>query len=294
MLELGRIQEAVIVKMTDHGAYVAQPNMPAGLKNSDNELERVLLPRKYVSKEAAIGDVLTVFIYRDSKDRPVATTLQPKVTLGQLGVLAVVESSVIGAFLDWGLEKDLLLPFKEQTYPVKKGEEILIALYIDKSGRLCATMKVYDYLSADSPYQKEDQVQGRIYQINSELGAFVAVDDQYYGMIPRQELYEKLKLQQVVSLRVLKVRSDGKLDVSIRRKAYKQMDEDAQMVASYIKGQGGRIFFDDKADPELIRKTFGLSKNAFKRAVGHLLKEGKIEIEKGAISLKDHSYADRE
>ena len=192
----------------------------------------------------------------------------------------------IGAFLDWGLEKDLLLPYREQTGPVKKGDQVLAALYIDKSQRLCATMKVYHYLKQHSPYVIGDQVKGRVYEISRNFGVFVAVDDQYSALIPRREAQGRYQVGQELSLRVTEVKEDGKLTVSARQKAYLQIGQDAELVLEAIEKAGGRLDFDDKASPEKIDEELGLSKAAFKRAVGHLLKEGKIQLEPGKILLK--------
>ena len=191
--------------------------------------------------------------------------------------------SRIGAFLDMGLEKDLLLPFKEQSHPVKKGEECLVALYVDKSSRLAATMRVYHYMSNQSPYQKDDKVRGRIYEINENLGAFVAVDNRYYGLIPKKEIFQDLREGEEVEARVLKVREDGKLDLSLRDKAYIQMAADSEKVMKVIEEFDGVLPFNDKARPETIRREFNMSKNEFKRAVGRLLKEGKIRITETSI-----------
>ena len=186
-------------------------------------------------------------------------------------------------FLDMGLEKDLLLPFKEQNHVVRQGESCLVALYVDKSKRLAATMNVYAYMSAESPYKKDDWVEGTIYEINENLGAFVAVDNRYYGLIPKKEMYGEFHPGDPVEARVLKVREDGKLDLSPRRKAYEQMDTDARLVMKAIDGFDGILPFNDKARPEIILREMKMSKNAFKRAVGRLLKEGRIRITEKTI-----------
>ncbi len=203
--------------------------------------------------------------------------------MGETAVLKVKEVGKIGAFLDMGLEKDLLLPFKEQSHKVRPGEECLVALYVDKSNRLAATMKVYSYMNNESPYKKDDKVSGTVYEINETLGAFVAVDNRFYGLIPAKELFEDIHRGDVVEARVVKVREDGKLDLSPREKAYLQMDTDSQIVLKRIEELGGALSFNDKASPETIKKEFHLSKNAFKRAVGRLLKEGKVKITEKTI-----------
>ncbi len=269
MIELGKIQELEVVRQKDFGVFLSE-------KSGDEA--SVLLPRRQVPEGTAIGDRLTVFIYKDSSDRLIATTQMPLLTIGQVGVLTVKEVSRIGAFLDMGLERDLLLPFREQNHPVRQGEKCLVAVYQDKSGRLAATMNVYRYMRSDSPYRKDDRVSGTVYEINERLGAFVAVDNRYYGMIPEKELYGGIRLGDVVEARVVKVREDGKLDLSPREKAYIQMDADARRIMEAVEARGGSLPFTDKAAPEVIKEEFQLSKNAFKRAIGRLLKEGKIRI----------------
>ena len=230
-----------------------------------------------------IGDKIMAFIYKDSEDRLIATVETPRLQVGGTAVLEVKEISRIGAFLDMGLEKDLLLPFREQSHPVRKGEKCLVALYVDKSSRLAATMRVYSYMSNQSPYKKDDQVTGRIYEINENIGAFVAVDNRYYGLIPKQELFQNMREGDEIEARVIRVRDDGKLDLSVRQKAYMQMETDAVKVMQVIEEFDGVLPFNDKARPETIRREFNMSKNEFKRAVGKLLKKGKIRITEKSI-----------
>ena len=197
--------------------------------------------------------------------------------------LKVTDVTGIGAFLDWGLAKDLFLPFKEQTHRVKKGEQVLAALYIDKSSRLCATMKVYHFLKTNSPYVVGDIVKGRIYEISGNFGVFVAVDDRYSGLIPKREAQADYHVGQELECRVTEVKEDGKLSLSARGKAYEQIAIDAESVLSVIEEFAGVLPFDDKASPEVIQREFGLSKAAFKRAVGHLMKEKQVVIRDGKI-----------
>lgn len=270
MIELGKIQTLNVLRIKDFGVYVGE---------ADHSEASVLLPKKQVPEGVAVMDEISVFIYKDSEDRLIATTAKPKLSVGETAVLTVKEVGKIGAFLDMGLEKDLLLPFKEQTHKVCQGESVLVALYIDKSKRLAATMNVYSYMDNHSPYKKDDNVAGIIYEINDTLGAFVAVDNKYHGLIPKKEVYDNYKPGDRINARVIKVREDGKLDLSPRQKAYIQMESDSDRVFKIIEEQfGGCLPFNDKADPELIKKEFSMSKNGFKRAVGHLLKDGKIKI----------------
>lgn len=274
MIELGKKQTLEVVKRVEFGVYLAEE---AGSQ------DKVLLPKKQVPEGTENGTKLEVFIYRDSKDRLIATTTEPKLTLGELAVLTVKEVGKIGAFLDCGLEKDLFLPFKQQTRRVRTGEEVLVAMYIDKSNRLCATMNVYQYLKKESPYTKEDMVKGMIYEISKNFGAFVAVDQQYSGLIPAKEFHGEYEIGDEVEARVTGVKPDGKLDLSIRRKAHLQMDEDAEYVMQVIDEFEGVLPFNDKVSPEIIQREFKMSKNAFKRAVGKLYKEGRIEITENRI-----------
>ena len=248
--------------------------------------ERVLLPKRQVPEGAKLGDTVLVFIYRDSRDRMIATVREPKLQLGQVAELTVAQLGRIGAFLDWGLEKDLLLPFKQQRGKVEQGDRVLVSLYIDKSDRLCATMNVYDNLRTDSPYSREDKVTGRVYEMSENFGAFVAVDNLYSALIPRKELYGEVELGKDVTARVIQVREDGKLTLSIRDKAYLQMDKDAELILSLMEEKGGFLPFTDKASPERIQQETGMSKNEFKRAVGRLLKERKIEIREYSIQKR--------
>jgi predicted RNA-binding protein (virulence factor B family) len=235
---------------------------------------------------ASIGDELEVFLYKDSEDRLIATRKEPKLTLHQVGYLTVIQVSRIGAFLDWGLDKDLLLPYHEQPRErVKEGQTVLVAVYLDKSERLCATMNVYPWLRTDSPYKAGDQVSGVVYETSRNFGAFVAVDSIYSALIPRRELVRELKAGEVVQARVTSIKPDGKIDLSIREKGYLQIDADVEAILNMLNEGGGMIPFTDKAAPELIREKTHMSKNEFKRAVGHLLKENKISIEDDRIVL---------
>lgn len=277
MIKLGEKQDLTVIKLVDFGVYLAA---------EDAKEEKVLLPRKQVPEGTKAGDVLHVFVYRDSKDRLIATTNEVKLTLGQVALLKVSQVGKIGAFLDWGLEKDLFLPFREQTKPVEEGEECLVALYIDKSNRLCATMKLYPYLKTDGEFQVDDRIMGRVYEISRNFGAFVAVDDIYSGLIPMEELYGKVEVGDMVAARITAVKEDGKLDLSIREKAYLQMEKDAGVVLDIIRSYDGVLPFNDKASPETIKREMQMSKNEFKRAVGHLLKENRIIIGEKSIRLK--------
>ena len=274
-MKLGEKQRLLVIKRVEFGIYLAE---------YEDDETRVLLPAKQVPENTRVGDELEVFLYKDSKDRLIATTNEPYLLLGQTAVLKVLEVGKIGAFLDWGLEKDLFLPFKEMTAKVQPEDEILVTLYIDKSRRLCATMKgIYDLLEKDSPYEKGMNVSGRVYEFSDNFGTFVAVDDKYSAMIPAFEDCSHLRIGDVIEARITNVKPDGKLDLTLREKAYLQMDADAQKVLEVIDEYAGILPFNDKASPEVIKREIQMSKNAFKRAVGHLYKERKIEITEKSI-----------
>lgn len=277
MFKLGEKQKLTIVDKKEFGVYLADGN-----KSED----KVLLPIKQVPAGVSLKDAVEVFLYRDSQDRIIATTNEPKLKLHEIAKLEVKEVGKIGAFLDWGLEKDLFLPFKEQTAPVKKGDKVLVTLYIDKSSRLCASMKVYPYLKKAVGIKKDDQVKGTVYEISNNFGAFVAIDDMYTALIPKKELPGNIKVGDVVDARVTGVKDDGKVDLSVKEKAYIQMSIDADKIVKYLEAHNGKIPFTDKASPEVIKDNMGMSKNGFKRAVGNLLKVGKIEIKTDSIVLK--------
>ena len=279
MFQLGKKQSLFVVKELDFGVYLGE-ELNASMD------DRVLLPKKQVPHGCQTGDRIEVFLYKDSKDRIIATTKEPLLRVGEVGKLRVSQVTKIGAFLDWGLEKDILLPYKEQTGKVQEGDEVLVSVYVDKSSRLAATMKVYKYLDKNSDYEKDDIVRGTVYEMRQDSGAFVAVDDRFSALIPIKELYGDIKVGDVVTARVTDVKEDGKLDLSVREKAYLQMEKDAVRLVEIIKSFDGVLPFNDKASPEVIRRETGMSKNEFKRAVGNLLKNGKIMIKPDCIRLK--------
>lgn len=274
-MKLGEKQKLLVVKKVEFGIYLAE---------HEADETRVLLPLKQVPEGTGVGEELEVFLYKDSKDRLIATTKDPLLMLGGFAALAVKDVGKIGAFLDWGLEKDLFLPYKETLGKVEPGERILVTLYIDKSRRLCASMKgIYDLLLKDSPYQKGDVVSGRVYETGGNFGTFLAVDDRYSAMIPKFEDCSHLKIGDVVQAKVSNVKPDGKLDLTLREKAYIQMDADAAKILQVIEEYAGVLPFNDKASPEVIQREVQMSKAAFKRAVGRLYKEHKIEIREKSI-----------
>ncbi len=278
MIELGKYQELEVTKKADFGLYLSEPGT--------NGQHKILLPKREVPEGTELNDKLRVFIYKDSEDREIASTAEVPVSVGSLAVLKVKEVSNVGVFLDWGLMKDLLLPFKEQTTKLEEGDQVLVTVYVDKSNRLCATMKVYELLSTEPPYQKDDTVTGIVYEIIEAFGAFVAVDYKYSALIPKSELFSPLKPGDIISARIISVREDGKLTLSLREKAYMQMDKDTGMLLDKLKAANGFLPYHDKTDSEVIKTELQISKNAFKRAIGRLYKAGDIIITDEGIRLK--------
>lgn len=279
MIEIGKWQTLQVIRSKDFGVYLAE-------KQGDSDA--VLLPRKQVPEDLKAGGQIEVFVYLDSSDRPIATVNKPLITLHEIKRLRVASVGNIGAFMDWGLEKDILMPFKEMVGKVREGKEYLVYMYMDKSNRPCVSMRLYEHLATDSPYHKGDVAEGYVYQINEKLGAFVAVADRYQGLVPKQELHKKLYVGDTMTFHVSEAREDGKLNLSLGQPAYKQMEEDSEMVYEAILSYDGVLPFTDKASPEIIEREMGLSKNAFKRAVGRLLKEKRIEIHEHSIVITDN------
>lgn len=291
MILLGKKQTLEVVQTTDFGVYLSASNeedkYTRTRSSADLPVSKILLPKNQLKPDTKIGDSYEVFVYKDSEDRPIATATIPPLELGEFAVLTVKEISSIGAFLDWGLAKDLLLPFKEQTYRPETGDSVLVKLYIDKSKRLCATMKVYDALKTDSPYNRDDKVQGTVYEIIDAFGAFVAVDNCYSALIPKKDLFRPVKAGEQIEARVALVHEDGKLQLSLREKAHLQMDEDSTLIYDRLVAANGFLPYHDKSDADEIKQEFNLSKNAFKRAIGRLMKDGKITITDSGIKLAD-------
>ncbi len=276
-MDLGKWNTLRIDRLKDIGAYLTDGR------------EDVLLPVRQVPRDAEVGDSMKVFVYKDSQDRLIATVREPLITVGEIKKLKCKSVGNIGAFMDYGLERDVLLPFKEQTSPVKQEKSYLVYMYVDKSGRLAVTMKIGDKLRPNDRYKKGDMIKGTVYSVKKDFGAFVAIDNEMAGLIHKSEIFDSIYVGDEVECRVVKVREDGKTDLAMRHEIPVQMIEDAEMVYDVIKSYGGRLPFNDKAPAEQIKKEFGLSRNAFKRAVGRLYKEKKIIINDDSIVINDNA-----
>ncbi len=278
MIELGKTQKLKVVNFTPHGIYLDG--------DTGDQSDNILLPGKEIPEGINEGDMLEVFIYRDSKDRLIATTKKPYAQVGELAYLEVVDTTPIGAFLDWGLEKDLLLPFAEQKYKVQVGRSYLVKVYVDKSDRLSATTDIEKDLEYVSPYTKVDRVKGTVYKIDKEIGAFVAVDNKYKGLIHKNEYFNDIRNGDQIEARIIKIKEDGRLDLSTRMISYKQMHTDADKILEKCTANNGFLPLNDKSSPETIKYQLNMSKAAFKRAIGGLMKESKIEQVEDGIKLK--------
>ncbi|NLA12783.1 MAG: RNA-binding protein [Tissierellia bacterium] len=278
MIKLGEMQELEVAKIVNIGAY---------LQSEDKEKteDRVLLPIKQVPAGTKVGDKINVFVYRDSDDKIIATVKKPKITLGEIATLKVVEMSRIGAFLNWGLEKDLFLPFKEQIGDIRLNGEYMVGLYIDKSDRLCATMNLFKVLRTDSPYKVNDIVRGTVFSLKRGLGAMVAVDNKYLGLIHEGEIIKPLHSGQSVEVRVSNIKEDGKLDLSLKDAPRLQIDKDGEKILKVLIRNKGSLPLNDDSSPEEVNKILGMSKSSFKKAAGRLMKRRLIIMTKNGIGM---------
>lgn len=277
-MNVGEKQELIVQRIKPHGAYLAP-------EPESNPEEDVLLPRKEVKDFMKPGTTVEVFVYRDSEDRLIATTKTPHILPGEIKQLRVKDTTKIGAFLDWGLEKDLLLPFAEQIGKPKKGEQVLVRLYTDKSDRLCASQKITPALKKTSDYQKNDWVKGRIIGRHPKIGAFVAVDDAYEALLPAKNIYRALEPGSVMEFRVQQIQEDGRMVLSLKEQTSVAMDTDGELILDELRNNNGFLPFNDKTDAQVIQDVFAMSKSSFKRAVGRLLKKEEIRFSKGGIAL---------
>lgn len=280
MIKLGEIQELEVFKKMDFGVY---------LKSSEDEKgeNRILLPKKQVPENTEIGDKISVFVYRDSNDRIIATVNRPKIVIGEIGFLKVVEISRIGAFLNWGLEKDLFLPYKEQIGEIRNNGEYMVGLYVDKSDRLCATMNLFKVLRTDSPYKVNDIVKGTVFSLKRGLGAMVAVEGKYLGLIHEGEILKPLRSGDEVEVRISHIKEDGKLDLSLKDAPKLQIDRDGDRIFNALAKNKGQLPLNDNSDPAKISEILGMSKSSFKKGVGRLMKRGMVEITKDGIKLSN-------
>lgn len=280
MIKLGEIQELEVTKKVDFGVY---------MKSFDDQKgqEEILLPLKQVPENTKPGDKIKVFVYKDSNDRIIATVRKPKIVIGEIAYLKVVQMTKIGAFLNWGLEKDLFLPFKEQVGEIKVNGEYLVGLYVDKSERLCATMNLFKVLRTDSPYKVNDIVKGTVFSLKRGLGAMVAVDGKYLGLIHEGEILKPMHPGYVAEVRVSHIKEDGKLDLSLKDAPRLQIDKDGEKIMNAVIKGRGFLSLNDDSSPESIRNILNMSKSSFKKAAGRLMKKNLVEMNDDGIHMID-------
>jgi predicted RNA-binding protein (virulence factor B family) len=258
----------------------AEPGAFLGVDDLDEseDAETILLPDREVPAGAKAGDRVTVFVYLDSDDRVISTTREPKVELGEVTFLEIVSVTQIGAFADWGLSKELLIPYAEQSRDLHVGERQPIGLYLDKSGRLAGTMFVTDMLSSvPNDITRDEWLEGEAWRNDPDIGLFVILERSFVGLVPASEPH-RLQRGEVGKFRVAHILADGKLVLSLRQHAHKELETDAATILAVL-SRAGAPRVSDRSDPELIRELFGLSKKAFKRAVGKLLKERTVTLD---------------
>lgn len=276
MFAIGKIQKAYVNRFSDFGPF---------LSNEKNGETEVLLPNKFAPKDLQLDDELTVFIYRDSEQRLTATTQTPLLALGEIGFLEVVSSIKSGYFLNMGLDKDLYMPYNETKGKPQKGRKVLVIVYLDNQDHLSASMKIFNHLQDASHYKVGEHVKGTVYEIKPEMGAFFAVEDRYHGLIPKHELYKEIKEGAKLEARITKVREDGKVNLSIKEKSAVQINDDIDIVMKALTDASGVLYLNDESEPDDIKRKLNISKRAFKRAIGRLLKENKIQIFEDGIRI---------
>ena len=272
---LGKYNQLEVVKEVDFGVYLDG--------GDDGE---ILLPSRYVPEECKPGDVLNVFIYLDNEERLIATTLQPKVQVGEFACLEVAWINEYGAFLDWGLMKDLFVPFREQKMKMQKGRSYVVHAHVDEeSYRIMASAKVERYLSKEKPdYQPGQEVEIMIWQ-RTDLGYTAIVENQYSGLIYQGEIFKSLEPGMKLTAYIRQVREDGKIDLTLQKDGQKKVEDFSEVLLQFIKDQGGHTLLNDKSAAEDIYEAFGVSKKTFKKAVGDLYKKRLIVLEEGGIRL---------
>lgn len=274
-IKLGRYNQLEIVKEVDFGVYL----------DGDEDGE-ILLPLKYVPEGSAPGDILNVFIYLDMGERLVATTQQPYAQVGDFACLEVAWVNEYGAFLDWGLMKDLFVPFREQKVKMQKGRRYVVYVDLDEeSYRIMGSARVERYLSRErADYLPGDEVEVMVWQ-RTDLGYKVIVDNKFGGMLYHNEIFQQLATGMKLPAFVKQVRPDGKIDLELQQAGFRKVDDFAEVLLQFIKDKGGRTSINDKTDAETIYDTFGVSKKTFKKAVGELYKKRLIVLEDGGIRL---------
>jgi len=281
---VGRTAALRVCRLGTAGASLAvEPADTAYANGADDDPDApvVLLPNREVPDGTQVGDELSVFVTLDSEDRPIATTSMPKVHLGEVAFLTITAMTEVGIFVDWGLPKELLVPFREQTHELAVGQRHPIGLFVDKTGRLAGTMRVSEMLRDKPAMTAGEWVAGEAWRVDPEVGLFVIVERRFVGLVPKNEPHALARGASAM-FRVTRVRADGKFELSLRAKAHEEIEDDAEHVLELLREPGAPPV-SDRATPDEIRKRFGLSRKAFKRAVGRLLKDGVVTIDPSAV-----------
>lgn len=267
MLQIGNYNHLKITRKVDFGMYL------------ESDQGEILIPNKYIPENSKIGDVLKVFVYTDSEDRLIATTLEPNGVVGEFAAMQVKQVTRYGAFLDWGLEKDLLLPHKEQHRRVSEGDTVVVRICLDhKTNRVIAVAKLNPFFSKDTPKLQPGQKVDILVYDATDIGYMVIINHEYSGLLYRNEVYEPVKIGDQKSAYIKKVREDHKVDVSLQQPGYESVGDSKFVVLQALKAAGGFLPYHDKSNPEAIKKAFQMSKKSFKKAIGALYKEGKINL----------------
>jgi uncharacterized protein len=274
MVRIGRLNTLKVSRRVDFGLFL-----------DGQERGEILLPIRYVPKNANPGDTLEVFIYHDSADRLIATTETPGAKVGEFARLKVIGVEAVGAFLDWGLSKDLLLPFGEQTYPPRIGEEVLVYVYLDKSSRICASMKLEKHLEKEETFYEEGQGVDLWIGAKTDLGFTAIIGKRHLGLLYDNEIFQDLKPGQKIRGFIKKLRNDGKIDLTLQKTGYRVTAEIGERIIALLKQKKGFLALNDKTPPEEIYGLFGVSKKKFKAALGGLYRKHLITIGEDGIRL---------
>jgi uncharacterized protein len=277
MLDLGKYSTLEVEKFEPHGAYLTDGKEDEG---------RVLLPGKYVPENLKPGDKITVFVYNDSEDRPVATTEKPYIELHHFAILRAKSVTKLGAFMDWGLSKDLLIPFKEQNKEIEEGRSYLVYLNMDyETDRLVGSTRLTKYLATEPVTVGEGEEVDLIVWTRTDLGYKVIINEIHLGLLYHTEIFQDLKLGQHIKGFVKTIREDKKIDVVLQRGGHLSIEPNAQKLLEILEDFGGFLNLNDKSDPDDIARILGMSKKLFKKSVGSLYKAKKIILEDGGIRL---------
>ena len=275
MIKIGEYNTLKILRDTDPGLFLG-----------DDEDNDVLLPNKYVPEQFEIGDELTVFVYLDHEERPVATTLKPHIKPGEFALLRCNYTNEYGAFLDWNLEKDLFCPFKEQAFKMRKGDWYLVYCYVDEeTDRLVASSKTNSFLSNKELTVGQFDEVDLIISHPSDIGMNVIVNEKHLGLIYKDDIYKEISVGDRMKGIVKKVRTDNKLDISLSQIGYRNIEPNAQFILNELEDNNGFLALTDKSNPEQIKDMLQMSKKAFKKAVGSLYKQRVITIKEDGIYL---------